>query len=141
MAQQDPSAIAAKWAQNLGSATQRITDGINSVTVAPGQAAARQKGAWVANTTASADKWAANSAAVPLSQWQQDTINKGVPRIASGASAAQPKFTTFMGQLLPFINTARSSLPARGNLEANIARMTAFTRKMATFKATKGAGS
>lgn len=134
---QTPDQIAAKWAQNLGAATQRITDGVNAVTVAPGQAAARQKALWLQNITAAQDKWATNVAAVSLSEWQQSMTTKGIPRIASGAQAAQPKFTQFVSQLMPFIDRTKSGLPARGNLDANINRMVQFSRGMATFKATK----
>lgn len=135
---QDPSVIAARWAQNLGSATQKITDGVNAVTVAPGQAAARQKSVYLQNVQASVDKWASRTAAVPLEVWKQDMINKGVQRIASGATAAQPKFQTFMTALLPHIQSVNASLPARGNLDANINRMVAFTRGMAKFRYTSG---
>lgn len=127
--------IAAKWSQNLAGSTQNITDGVNAVTVAPGLAAARQKTAWVQNTTNAADKWATKVAAVPLSDWQTAMIQKGVPRIASGATAAQPKFANFMAQLLPAIQQVKSTLPARGGLEANIARSTAMIRGMAKFQA------
>ena len=130
----DPNAAAAAWASRLASSTQKIQDGIQSVTVAPGQAAARQKSAWVQNTTSAADKWAANTAAVSLSDWQQAAITKGVQRIGPGAQAAQAKFAAFMTQLLPHIDSVKSSLPARGNLDQNIDRMVRFSRGMASFK-------
>lgn len=130
----DPSTIAADWASRLAQSTTKITDGINAVTVAPGQAAARQKTAWVQNTTASADKWATNTAAVSLSDWQQAAITKGVARIGPGATASQAKFATFMTQLLPHIDSVKSGLPARGGLDQNIDRMVKFSRGMATFK-------
>lgn len=134
---QTPDQIAAKWAQNLGGATQRITDGVNSVTVAPGQAAARQKAVYLANVTANVDKWATNTAKVPLSDWQQAMVNKGVQRIATGATAAQPQFQQFMTQLLPAIDQAKSTLPARGNLQQNIQRMTQFVTAMSKFRYNK----
>jgi hypothetical protein len=133
---QTPDQIAARWAAGLAGASQKITDGVNAVSVAPGQAAARQKTVWVQNVAASADKWAANTARVSLSDWQQAMITKGAPRIASGATAAQPKFASFMTQLLPHIASVKGQLPARGNLDQNIARMTAFVRGMSTFKRT-----
>lgn len=130
----DPATAAQKWAQNLAGATQRIQAGVQGVTVAPGQAAARQKTVYVQNVTASADKWAQNTAAVSLGDWQQATINKGIPRIATGAQAAEPKFQAFMTKLLPYIQSGKSNLPARGNLQANIARATAWIQYMANFK-------
>ena len=134
MAAMSPDQIAAHWAQQLGASGAKITAGIQAVTTAPGQAAARQKAVWVQNTTAAADKFAAHSAAVSLSDWQNAAINKGVPRIATGATASQAKFAAFMGKLLPYINSGRGSLPARGNLDQNIARMTQWARYMSQFK-------
>jgi hypothetical protein len=133
---QTPDQIAARWAAGLANAGTKITDGVNSVTVAPGQAAARQKQVWQQNTAAAVDKWATNTARVSLSDWQQAMIQKGAPRIASGATAAQPKFASFMGQLLPHIDRVKSTLPPRGTLDQNIGRATTFIRGMAEFKRT-----
>lgn len=102
--------------------------------VSPGQAAARQKAAWAQNVVAAQDKWASRVASVTLQDWQQAFVSKGIPRIASGAQAAQPKFQAFMSNLLPYIQRGVQSLPARGNLDQNIARLTAFVRHMANFK-------
>lgn len=129
----DPNAVAAKWAQNLAASTTSITDGVNSVTVAPGQAAARQKAAWVQNTTSSQDKWAKNTAAVPLGEWQTAMIQKGVPRIATGAAAAQSKQAAFYGKFLPYVDSAVASLPARGTLQQNIQRAVALMTKLSQF--------
>lgn len=134
MANMTPDEIAAQWAARLGQSGQRIAAGVASVTVAPGTAAARQKGAWLQGVQANADKWATRVAAVPLSDWQQAMTTKGAPRIAQGATAAQPKFAAFMGQLLPHIASVKGTLPPRGDLGANIARMTAFVQGMAKFQ-------
>lgn len=133
MAQKDPTATAQKWATNLSAAGPTIQAGVEAVTVAPGQAAARQAAVYVANVQASAPKWARNVAAVPLSTWQNDMVTKGLPRIASGAQAAQPKMVNFLTQFLPFVNSAAAALPARGTLEQNIARSAAMIRKTAEF--------
>lgn len=132
----DPNAVAQQWAQRLAQSTQQITEGVQRVTTAPGVAAARQKNVWINNLQASQDKWARRTAAVPLGDWQAAMIEKGVPRVSSGATAAVPKMASFMQQLLPFVDTAVQGLPARGDLNANISRMVAFTQKMATFKRT-----
>lgn len=130
----DPNQVASKWAQNLSSAGPSITAGVQNVSTAPGQAAARQEGAYVQGVQAAVSKWKAAVAAVSLTDWQQATLNKGVPRIAQGATAAQPKMAQFMGKLLPFIETQRGTLQPRGTLDQNIARMTDWARKMSTFK-------
>ena len=134
MALPTPEQAAATWAQRLAGSTDRIQQGVQSVTTAPGQAAARQKSAYAQGVASSVDKWASRVAAVPLGDWQQAMLTKGAPRIASGAQAAQPKMAEFMGQLLPHIATQVASLPARGGLDANINRMTAFVRGMAKFQ-------
>lgn len=124
----DPTTAAQKWANNLAAAANSgvVTAGINSVTVAPGQAAARQKAVWASNVAAAQDKWAANTAAVTLQAWQQDAINKGVPRIATGATAAEPKMQAFLTKLLPVINNAKNNLPPRGTFQQNLQRATAM---------------
>lgn len=131
----DPTTVAARWRQNLSAAGPKITEGVDAVRVAPGMAASRQKDVWVQNTTAAQNKWAANTAAVPLESWRSDMKTKGIPRIATGAVAAEPRFATFMGKLLPFIETNRAQLPARGGLEQNIARSADWIRRMASFTA------
>jgi hypothetical protein len=129
-----PDQIASKWSSRLAQSGDQIKSGVQGVNVAPGQLAARQRNVWQQNLIAAADKWASRVAAVSLAEWQQDMLNKGVPRIASGAQAAQPKFAQFMGQLLPYIESGRANLPPRGDLEANINRLTSFVRYMSQFR-------
>lgn len=131
---QTPDQIAANWASRLAASSQKITDGINGVTVAPGQAAARQAQVWAQNTAAAVQKYQTNVGAVSLQSWQQSAITKGVPRIASGATAAQPAFATFMGKLLPYIAQQKQALPPRGNLQQNLDRMVKFATGMSNFK-------
>lgn len=129
-----PEQIAADWASRTSQSTDKMRDGIMGTTVAPGQKAASQKSVWVQQTTASADKWARNTAAVDLPTWQQKTIDKGLPRIAQGVQTAQPAVANFHAQLAPHIDQVKRSLPARGNLEQNIARSAAFIRGMSQFQ-------
>lgn len=129
-----PQDIAQNWATRLAQSGDKITKGVQAVTVAPGQAAARQADVWANNTVASKDKWRSRVANVTLQEWQAAIVNKGVPRIASGAQASQGKFADFMTRLLPHIDSVKGTLPARGTLDQNIDRMVRFSRGMAQFK-------
>lgn len=133
------AAIAQKWATAMGGATQAYTTGVQAVTVPPGQKAAAAQATYVARVQEKAPIWAANVAAVSLQTWQQDTVNKGAPRLASGAQAAQTKFQTFMTALLQYESAGLGSLGARGTLAQNQARMITWSNYMANFK--KPAGS
>lgn len=133
----DPSTAAQDWVNGLSAKTAKITQSVQSVTVAPGQAAARQKAVWMQNTQAAADKWANASQRVTLAEWQSAMVNKGIPRIASGAQAAQSKMQAVFAQLLPYIDSAKQSLPPRGTFEQNKARATAMMDKMHAFPGIK----
>ena len=130
----DATAIAQKWASNLGAATASYTAGINAVTVAPGQKAAAAQASYVARVTEKAPVWAANVAAVGLGEWQNAARTKGAPRLASGATAAQGKFGTFMQALLTFESGQLGSLPPRGPKGSNDQRMLAWSHAMQQFK-------
>lgn len=120
-----PADIATRWSTAMGGATAKIQAGVEAVKTAPGVAAAANKAGYLAGVQANADKWGARVAAVPLASWQQDFINKGLPRIATGAQNAEPKMAAFMNQWLPFLRTTVASLPPRGTFAQNVNRMTA----------------
>ena len=131
-----PDQLAASWAQNLAGAQSRMQAGAQAVTTPPGQAAAAQQAVWLANVTASANRWATNVAAVSTQQWQQAYIQKGLPRVATGAQAAQASFATILGRIIQAEKTIVPGLPPRGNIDANIARSAAFARAMNQLKGT-----
>lgn len=133
----DPTMVAAKWASNLSAATQAMTDGVQSVTTAPTQLAAARADAYqqgVQQAVASG-KWQKGLQSVSLQSWQQSMTQKGIPRVASGAAAAKPKFASFMGKLLPFQQSLQSQLAAtpRGDLQTNIQRMIMWAQGMSQF--------
>ena len=134
MAMPSAQEAAQKWATNLPAAQQRYIDGVNAVTVSPGALAARASALWAANTAAAQAKFARNAAAVTTQQWQQATTTKGAQRLSSGAQAAQSKVEATFAKLFPAIQQAVSSLPPRGDIEANIARSAAFARAMNKYK-------
>lgn len=133
-----PDQLAAAWANNLAGAQARMQAGAQAVTTSPGQAAAAQQATWLANVTASANRWAQNVAAVTTQQWQQAYITKGLPRVATGAQAAQATFAQTLGRIIATEKTIVAGLPARGNLDQNIARSAAFARAMNAAKGTFG---
>ena len=104
--------VAQKWATNLSNATTSITNGVNAVSTAPGQLAAAQANKWITRLQASQAKWARNVSAVSLADWKNAMINKGIPRIATGAQAAQPKFQAFMTQFLTYLDAGKGSIDA-----------------------------
>jgi hypothetical protein len=128
------TAAAQKWASNLGAATAAYTAGVQGVTVAPGQKAAAAQASYIARVTEKAPVWAANVAAVGLGEWQTAAVQKGAPRLASGATAAQPKFTTFLQALLTYEANQLGSLPPRGPKGSNDQRMIAWSHAMQQFK-------
>ena len=131
----NPTDAAAKWAQNLGAAGTAYTAGVQAVQTAPGAAAAAASDRYLAGIQANVNKFKANVGAVSLADWQNAAVTKGAPRLATGATAAQPKVANVLSQLFPYIDQVRNSLPARGDLEQNIARSAAFQRAMSKFVA------
>lgn len=129
-----PADAAARWAQQLGAASARYTAGVQAVTIAPGTLAARAGPLWAQNTAAALPRFQKNSAAVQLGDWQNAAVNKGAPRLASGAQQAQPKMEAALTRVFAHINQVRGSLPPRGDIEANIARAAAFARGMNKLK-------
>lgn len=135
MARVTPQQASDKWVQRMQSANQQITDGVNAVTTAPGMRAAAQADYWLARVTASKAKFQANVGAVTLQQWQADMITKGVPRVASGAVANQPKVTAFMTKFLPYLDQGVAKVKAmpKNSLQDSIARATAMIQHNAAY--------
>lgn len=125
---------ASRWVSGMGSATTKMKAGAQAVTTPPGQAAAARADAYVAGVQRSLNKYKTNVASVSLSSWQQDYITKGLPRVASGAQQAQPKFQAFMTAFAPVIESAVASAPARGTYEQNKARMVSVIDSLHQFQ-------
>lgn len=132
-----------KWVNNLSAATTAMTNGVNSVTRAPGAAAAAQSQKWIQRVTASQDKWKSRVGSVTLQQWQNSMTTIGIPRVAQGAQAKQGKYQDFLVQFLPYLQTGVSKVDAMPSttLEDNIARAVAMIRHNASFKRSGSGGS
>jgi hypothetical protein len=126
--QTDPVAVSKKWAQNLGQAGPQITAGVQAVQTSPMAKAAAQVNQYLQGVTnaVNSGKWVRGLNRRTLSDWQNSMTTKGIPRISTGAQAAIPKMQAFMTQWLPYEQAGVAALPARGDINANIARATAM---------------
>lgn len=127
-----------KWVRNLSAAGQDIQAGVQAVRDNPAQAAIAKQAKMRQNILAAIDsgKWAAGLQNVTLQQWQNAMIQKGLPRIATGAQAAQTKFSQFMTKLLTYQEGLSGEIDAMPDLtlQDNINRMVAWTQGMSQFK-------
>lgn len=137
MAKVTPQEFADKWSRRLGAAGEDIRRGIARTTEAPGIAAAAQQAVMLQNVTAavSSGKWARRVGAVSLQDWQKSTTEKGIPRIATGAQAAQGKMARVASELLPAVDAAAAMANAlpKGTIEDSVNRAATFMREMAKF--------
>lgn len=134
----DPNAGQQKWQRNLANSTDSIKAGVGAVTVAPTESAAAAADKWQAKLTApdAKTKFVNNLKSVSLSDWQQATINVGIPRISAGAAKGASKYGSFAQKFYPFLQNVQASIKKMPSttLEDNIARMTAQVRAAAGFK-------
>jgi hypothetical protein len=118
------------WVTAMQGAGTKYTAGINAVKVSPGQLAAAASGLWAQNVAASQQKFATKVASVTLPAWQAAAINKGAPRLGTGATAAQPKMQAFMQSFLPTLTNIVNSLPAGGTFEQNMQRFQSYATSL-----------
>ena len=100
---QNAAAVSARWQRNLSGATEKIREGIQSVTVSPTETALARKDNYlqgVQNAVANGT-YEAGLRSVSLEDWKQAALTKGVARISAGAAAAQGKVQRFMDVWLP----------------------------------------
>jgi len=137
----DAKTVAEKWARRLKGAVEDIRVGVEAVSENPAEKAAAKKGKWIARMTSKEvqDKWEARLKSVRLEDWKNAMLNKGLGRISAGVDEAQSDVETFMGELLPHIESGRAKIRTMPDvtLEDNIRRMETFIRHMATFRRKK----
>lgn len=108
----NPTDISNKWVNAMQGATQSYTNGVNSVTTAPGQLAAAAQNKYLSGVQAAVanNSYATNSAAVSLQSWQQSAISKGSARIGPGASASKSKYSNFLNKFIPALQSAQQQV-------------------------------
>lgn len=133
-----------KWGTNLNAASQYITNGVNNVQTAPGQAAAAAQDRMLANLTAAvtSGRWAKAVSGVSLADWKNAMTTKAIPRIPQGVTAAQKSATATITNLLNAVDQAAATANAipKGGLQQSIARATAFMTAMSQAKGTIKSG-
>lgn len=119
-----PEQLANRWANGIQNSSQKIKDGVNAVTEAPGKAAAAQVELWMSNLQNSKAKWQKNVASVSVEDWRKATIEKGIPALQNSVNMAKPKVQKNAEKLISTINSLMSTLPPKGTtIEANLERV------------------
>lgn len=106
MAVMSGAEFAAKWANRLSNSTTEMLKGVNAVSTSPAQAAVAKKAKLIANWNASINdgSWERAMNKISVEDWRSAMINKGVPRVASGAQEAAAKMAAFGDRLLAYQN-------------------------------------
>lgn len=128
------NAVAQRWAQRMAQSTDAYKRGIQSVQVSPTELAAQNADGYLAGVqeAVNSGKFQAALRRVSNAAWQQAAIVKGAPRLATGASAAQPKVESYLNEALPMIEQFRSrvkQMPGRTR-EERMQRSLEFQRLM-----------
>ncbi len=138
MAKVNSTQFAEKWARRMSQSTQDIQNGVNRVTEAPTAKAAAKKQKMLQNLTAAVNsgKWEAGLNRVSLQDWKKSIIEKGLPRVQAGVTAAQPKVADFANKLLAYQEGLQSQIESMPDLtlQDSISRMTAWITGMSKFQ-------
>jgi len=131
-----PEQAASNWANGMANSGTKMAAGVNAVTVNPAeQAIAAIPRMLQGIQQAAADgRIEAGLRRTTLQSWKNNMVNKGVQRVAAGATTAKPKVQAFFGQFLPYLKTGVESLPPRGDRNQNIQRAVAMMNYNADFK-------
>ena len=136
MPAKDPRKVAEDWSRGMSGSTQKIKAGVQAVTESPTAKAADAVDRMVAGVIRAQQSGKTERAlrAVSLDDWKRAFIEKGLQRIASGATTGKAKMAAFLQDWLPHVEQVRASLPPRGDMQQNIARMVANVEGLANFK-------
>lgn len=137
MARLTAGEAAEKWARNTKGATEEMRRGVQRVTEAPGVKAAAKADKMRAGLVEAIDsgKWQDRVSAVPLSEWKDKMLTKGVGRVSAGVDAANGKVVDFHNQLSDHQDRLTSQIEQMPDLtlEDGINRMVAQVRGMSEF--------
>ena len=127
-----PSEHAARWAQQFGASAEKYKAGIRKVQGNPAQRAIAAKDRLLANFTESVvnGRWEAGLANVSEASWKAACEEKGAAALATSARVAQEKVARAEAKMGPIRDGIVSSLPARGDINANLERAREIALRM-----------
>lgn len=132
----DPQAVAAKWAQRAGAASQDFVAGVQNTTKDPTALAAAAGARYIQGVQESynSGKWARRLQAVGKAGWQQATIDKA-GNYATGIMAGQQKYATAIIPVLQAVEAGQRLVAGMPNVTdaQRDARMLAFVSHMRQF--------
>lgn len=107
-----PQEYTTKLQTRLKQARPEIERGIARVTEAPGKKAAAKASKMLNGITESVNsgQWARRVGAVPLDEWKDKMMKKGVGRISTGIDEAGPKIMSFAEEFLPYLQRVQNEL-------------------------------
>jgi len=138
-----PQQVADKWAARAAAAGAAYKDGIQNVTVAPGQLAVQNQSALLANfnEAVNSGRWARRTQAVSLGQWQQAAMGKGAANYGTGIQAGKSKYAAAIQYFLPIAQAASQAARAvpRDGGAGSLQRVAIVMEAMKQAKANRGA--
>lgn len=116
MATKTAAQAAQNWQQAMASpqTSAAYTAGINGVTESPMAKAAQNEAGYLAGVQQNVQKWKDRLNAVPLQTYKTNSVQKGAPRLSSGAAAALPKYQQFTQKYAPVWAQMRAASDAVG---------------------------
>tara|TARA_Y100000310_G_scaffold345713_1_gene468700 strand:- start:8635 stop:9057 length:423 start_codon:yes stop_codon:yes gene_type:complete len=125
---------AEKWGRRLTASTEDIRRGVERVTEAPGERAARSQEKMITNLLDSVNsgRWARAVSSVTLPEWKESILSKGIQRIAAGVTAALPRQVQMAQTLLANVEAVQAEVERMPNVtfEDRLARMDRWARGM-----------
>ncbi len=133
-----PQEAAAKMVRRTTAATADVARGVDNVTEAPGMKAAASADRMLASISEAitSGRWADAVSKITLQEWKTAMKTKGIPRIAQGVQAAEPKIAAYFARAFPIMEQIQTDIDNMPNvtLEDRIARSAEWQRRMNSAK-------
>lgn len=138
MAKLTPEEFADKHNRNMKNAVEDIRRGVERVTESPMKKAAAKKDKYLAGVQKAVQdgKYERGLNSVPLDEWKDKMINKGINRIAAGVDESRAKVEKFAAQLNSFQDGLKAEVGRLPDAtpEDRINKAVAWMRGMQKFK-------